>query len=230
MSVATLPNPNPTAPSRTPPPKGVPQTVAQAPSNPASGALPFQAPVEFRLWSVPEYERMVEVGLLGEGEPVELIEGFLVLKMPRNNDHDRGIRKLNTRIVKLLPPGWTPQCQCAVVFDSSKPEPDFSICRGDESKYDARQPRSSDVALIVEVAFSSLAFDRKDKGRVFARAGIPVYWLINTVDREIDIYTDPTGEADVPGYRTVQTYGPGTAVPLVLDGQTVGTLAVDEIV
>lgn len=229
MSVATLPNPTApsvSVPSRTPPPKAVVPSVPKS----VAASTPFQTPVEFRLWSVPEYERMIDLGLLGEDEPVELIEGFLVLKMSRNNEHDRGIRKINKRFVKLVPDDWTVQCQCAIVFDTSKPEPDFSICRGNEAHYDSKQPRASEVALVVEVAFSSLAFDRKDKGRVYARGGVPEYWLVNTVDRVIDVYTDPTGDVADPQYRTVQTYGPGTAVPLVLDGQTVGTLAVDELI
>jgi Uma2 family endonuclease len=119
---------------------------------------------------------MVTLGLLGEDDPVELLEGFLVLKMPHNNSHDRGIRKLMTRLVKIVPAGWTTQCQCSVVFDTSKPEPDFSLCRGEDSIYDQRQPRAADLALIIEVSDSSLDRDRRDKARTYGRACVPVYW------------------------------------------------------
>ena len=230
MPLATMPTmPGSSTPVRTPPPAGMP-VVAAPPAPRATSTNAFQTPVSYFTWTVPEYERMVAVGLLKEDEPIELLEGYLVKKMPRNNSHDHSIRRINPRLVKLLPDEWTVQCQCAVVFDTSKPEPDFSIARGNESTYAKRQPRSSDIAFVIEVCDSSLNFDRVDKARIYARAGIPVYWVVNAIDGEIEVMTDPSGSADEPAYRTQTLFKKGENVPVVLDGTTVGSIPVDEII
>ena len=82
---------------------------------------------------------------------------------------------------------------------------------------------------MIEVSDSSLARDRKDKHLLYAHDGIPVYWVVNVVDRRIELYTDPQPDADPPAYATRTDYHPGDAVPVVLDGRTVGTLAVADL-
>ena len=99
-----------------------------------------------------------------------------------------------------------------------------SPCRGDETAYLARHPSAGDVGLVVEVADPSLLRDQRDKTRIYARAAIPVYWIINLVDRRVEVYTQPSGPTAVPAYGAFQTYQPGDAVPLVLDGATVGSV------
>lgn len=76
---------------------------------------------------------------------------------------------------------------------------------------------------------SSLDRDQQEKAYIYARDGIPVYWIVNLIDRRVEVYTDPTGPADLPQYRTRQDYPPGAAVPVVLDGVTVGTVPVEEL-
>ena len=78
--------------------------------------------------------------------------------------------------------------------------------------------------MIVEVADSSLLRDQREKTRIYARAGIPVYWIINLVDRRVEVYTQPSGPTAVPAYGAFQTYQPGDTVPLVLDGATVASV------
>lgn len=123
----------------------------------------------------------------------------------------------------LSPPG-------PVTFPTSEPEPNFSIARGDEADFDTRHPEPAEVGLLVEVSDSSLAFDRTDKWRVYGRGGVPVYGVVNVVDRRIEVYSDPTGPAAQPGYRTRTDYPPGTAVPVVLGGIGAGTVAVSEVI
>ena len=88
-----------------------------------------------------------------------------------------------------------------------------------------RQPGPADVALLVEVAESSLGMDRGEKLRAYARAGIPVYWIVNLVDRQVEVYTDPVNDR----YAGRQDYRPGQAIPVLIDGQAVGDLAVDQL-
>jgi Uma2 family endonuclease len=83
--------------------------------------------------------------------------------------------------------------------------------------------------LVVEVADASIRDDRGLKKRLYARAGIAVYWIANLVDRQIEVYTDPTGPVDDPDYRQRHVYGPAVAIPVVLDGTAVGSVHVQEL-
>ncbi len=119
--------------------------------------------------------------------------------------------------------------QCAVALGDSEPEPDGSIVRGDDTSYDTRLPNATDFGIVIEVSDSSLAFDRRDKGRIYARAGIPVYWIINVADKVVEVYSDPESTANPPGYRSRKDYRPGDDVPLELDGQVVAAIPVSEL-
>jgi Uma2 family endonuclease len=83
--------------------------------------------------------------------------------------------------------------------------------------------------MLVEVADSSPLRDQRDKTRIYARANIPVYWIINLVDRRVEVYSQPTGPMAVPAYQSFQTYQPGDTVLLILDGTTVGSIPVDDL-
>ena len=187
-------------------------------------------PSRTRIYCVAEYHEMIDRGILTTLDKVELIEGVLVDQMPKNPPHESAIRRLNPRLLRLLPTGWVLSPQGPVTFPTSEPEPDFTVARGVEADFDARHPEPAEVGLLVEVSDSSLAFDRTDKWRVYGRGGVPVYWVVNVVDRRIEVYTDPTGPAPQPGYRTRTDYQPGMAVPVVLSGVVAGTVAVSEVI
>ena len=118
----------------------------------------------------------------------------------------------------------------AITLTDSEPEPDVALLRGDETNYDARHPEPRDVGIVVEVADSSLLSDRRDKGRIYSAAGIPIYWVVNVIDRQIEVYTDPQAAATPPEYATRTDYPHGGSVPVVLDGVTVATLAVADLI
>ena len=82
--------------------------------------------------------------------------------------------------------------------------------------------------MVVEVSDSTLDFDRRDKGRIYARAGIPVYWIVNVVDLQIEVFTNPDPAANAPAYTASAVYLPGQTVPLMLDRVAVATIPVDE--
>lgn len=201
-------------------------------ASPAIGSAhpdPFGGMSYFRKISVPEYHEMIRTGILGADDAVELLEGHLVLKMPRGPAHDFAIQALNKRLLRLLPDGYELRNQSAATLPDSEPEPDFAVVRGDERVYHARYPEPADVVLLIEVSNSSVARDTVDKARIYARAGVPEYWVVNIPDRRVEVYADPDAAANPPAYRTRREHLPGDAVPLVLDGNAVGSVAVAEV-
>lgn len=202
-------------------------TTTPATSAPARHYL---AQSSFRKFTLAEYHKMIETGVLSSGEPYELLEGNLVHKLSRGIPHDRAIQALTKRFVRLLPVGWDVRSQCAVTLTGgSEPEPDFALVRGDESTYDSRHPGPSDIGLLVEVSDSSLRIDRDDKGSIYAANGIPVYWVVNVIDKQIEVYSQPAATGDAAAYANRQDYPVGTSVPVVLDGNTVGAITVAEV-
>jgi Uma2 family endonuclease len=190
--------------------------------------LPQQSRQPYRL-SVDQYQRIVQAGILGEYDRCELIEGQLVQKpMSRNPPHDSTLHKISKRLTRLLQDGWESRDQKVLVLDDSVPEPDIAVVRGSENDFDARHPAASDAFLVIEVADSSLRDDR-DRARLFARNNIPVYWIVNLIDGVIEVYTQPSGKSESPAYASRQDFARGSAVPVVLDGVTVATLAVAEL-
>ncbi len=213
-------------------------TITPAPAPTTPPTLPPAAPPTLDLLSLTglkrltpaQYHQMGDAGIIMEGDRIELLEGYLVEKPMRNPRHEAGLRRLSVRLPRKLPGGWTLQIQGAVQFGDSEPEPDGAILRGDETACDGRLPTVADVVLLIEVSDTSLVFDRREKGRIYARAGVPVYWVVNVDDRQVEVYTDPDQLASPPAYRTRTDYLPGQDLPIVLDGQPVGTIPVADLI
>src|SRR5262249_17287673 len=151
-----------------------------------------------------------------------LIEGYVELKMQRNPAHDGSIDLVNGRLGSVLPAGWFIRAQQAIELSDSQPEPDVSVVRGNRRSFVARHPAPADVGMLPEISDSSLDRDRNDKGRIYARARIPVSWIINLLDRQVEVYTDPSGPTATPAYAKRQIFKVGDAVPVVLDGAISG--------
>jgi Uma2 family endonuclease len=191
---------------------------------------PFKAPVAgFHRFTVAQYHKMIELGVLTEDDRVELLEGYLVEKMPHDPLHDGTIQKINRRLTPILPAGWEVRVQMSITLPKSEPEPDIAVVREDPDGYMTRHPGPDDFGLLAEVANTSLDSDRDDKLPIYARAGIPVYWIVNVVDRQIEAHEQPSGPVANPGYGVRQVYKPGDAVPLVLDGVSVGPIPVNDL-
>jgi Putative restriction endonuclease len=183
----------------------------------------------FHRFSVAKYHRLTELGVLTEDDNVELLEGYVVQKMARNPPHCNALQRLTTRLFRLALANWQVRIQMAVTLVDSEPEPDTVLARGNEDAFAHRHPGPSDIGVVIEVSDTSLGIDRSDKGRIYARSNLPVYWIINVVDRQVEVYTDPRPNDPVPAYATRTDYRPGDAVPLILDGQQVARLPVDEL-
>jgi len=167
-------------------------------------AAPLDIPVglpEQRRISVAEYHRMVEVGILGEDDRVELLEGVLVAMPPMGEPHAWTLQELNHLLIRALPDGYRVRPQLPVTLGNySEPQPDLAIValRDDDPHTD--HPESA--LLVIEVAVSSLRYDRSAKGPVYARWGIPEYWIVDVEGRAIEVHKDP----DRAGarYRVIQ--------------------------
>jgi Uma2 family endonuclease len=196
---------------------------------------PTKTPVTYGLdasiprFSVARYQKMIEAGILTPEDKVELLENYVVLKMPRNPPHDGTNQLIGESLAPAIPPGWRLRAQLTVVLADSQPEPDFAIVRGNARTYLTRHPGPADVGLVIEVADTSLLRDQRDKTRIYARAGIACYWIVNLPDRRVEFYSQPSGPVAVPAYGSFQVYQPGDAVPLVLDGLAVASVAADEL-
>src|SRR5262249_11755204 len=160
-------------------------------------------------------------GVFLSGDPCELLEGWVVEKPKRSPPNAATTCLIGDAIRSILPAPWRLREECAVTLIDSEPEPAFAVVPGPARRYLAGHPTPTDITLIGEVADTSLREDRAIKGRIYARAGIPAYWIINVVDRQVEVYTDPTGDVPAPEYRQHQNYLPGSAVPLTIGGQAV---------
>jgi Uma2 family endonuclease len=191
---------------------------------------PIEIPID-RVWrfSVEQYHEMARLGILTEDDRVELLEGILVAKMTKNPPHIVATGLAQDLLMRVVPPGWYVSVQDPVTTDESEPEPDLKVVRGDRRDHLTRRVGPVDSPLVIEVADSSLREDRTLKKRIYARAGVPTYWIVNLRDREVEVYTDPTGPTARPDYRSRRDYAPGESIPLTLDGREVGPIAVDDL-
>jgi Uma2 family endonuclease len=175
-----------------------------------------QAPHTVKRWKRVEYDQLADLGAF-ENEPLELIGGQLIVAEPKGEYHSSAVNAAEYALRPSLPPGWIVRTQQPVSLDDeSEPEPDLVVVPGRPADY--RHAHPDRPALVIEVAHSSLQFDRRDKGSLYARAGIEDYWIVNLVDRVLEIHRDPGADPSaVYGwrYRSVTTLAPpAVAIPL----------------
>jgi Uma2 family endonuclease len=137
---------------------------------------------------------MIDAGILHEDEPLELIEGRLVVAEPQNSPHAKAIELTADALRAAFGPGWRIRIQLPIALDpDSEPEPDVSVVAG--SPRDDRGDHPSHPALVVEVADTSVRFDRAVKGRIYARGGIAEYWIVNVNARVLEVRHRPRRRA-----------------------------------
>jgi Uma2 family endonuclease len=175
-----------------------------------------QAPLTARRWKRVEYDRLVELGVF-DGEPLELIGGQLIVAEPQGSYHASVVSIVADVIRAALPDGLVVRVQAPIALDDeSEPEPDVVVVSGTHTDYLAAHPQRP--TLLIEVAESSLRFDRRDKESLYARGGIQDYWIVNLVDRVLEVHRTPIqDDAAVYGwsYQTVERLIPGATVALL---------------
>ena len=181
--------------------------------------------------SVEQYHAMAEAGILKTRDRVVLLEGLLVAKMTKHQPHIIATDLTQSALIGALPPGWYVSMQNPITIpgSSSEPEPDIQVVRGGPRDYQGRRVTPGDVALVIEVADSSVREDQTTMKAIYASASIPIYWILNLPAGRLEVYSDPTGPDPSPDYRRRSEHGPDDVVPLVLDGQEVARLAVRDL-
>jgi Uma2 family endonuclease len=175
-----------------------------------------QRPLTVRRWTRKEYDRVVELGVF-EGEPLELIGGQLIVAEPQGSYHAGVVFTVADVVRAALPPGFVVRVQGPIALDDeSEPEPDVAVVPGAHGDYLAAHPQRP--VLLVEVADSSLRFDRRQKESLYARGGVEDYWIANLVDRVLEVYRDPAPDPTaVYGwhYQSVGRFTPPATVALL---------------
>jgi len=143
-----------------------------------------------RRWTRHEYERLIDHGFLDEDEPIELLDGLLLVKEPQHSPHRTAILLVAKALERAFGDGWFVQTQSPIILDDrSEPEPDVCVVRGTPRDYVDSHPTRP--ALIVEVAQSGLRRARGRKAMAYARSRIADYWIVNLVDRVLEVHREP---------------------------------------
>ena len=170
--------------------------------------------VRVRRFDRREYDVLVERGFFRYDERLELLDGLLLVKEPQSSAHMTALRLAEDALRLAFGPGWDVRAQGPIALDRrSEPEPDVSVVRG--SPRDYREAHPGSPVLVVEVALASLRLDRTRKCRAYARAGVPEYWIVNLVDRVLDVHREPAllgGPRRRWGYRSVESLGGDASV------------------
>ena len=167
-------------------------------------------PVPMKRWTRVEYERLVDCGIFEPSDRIELIDGLLLVSEPQSSPHYTSIQLVQQALARAFGEGWTVRSQAPIALDdASEPEPDVAVVQGGIRDFARAHP--VDPVLVVEVSLSSLAFDREHKASLYARAGRPEYWIVNLVDRVIEVRREPVPEPSAPygwDYAVVDVLGP----------------------
>jgi Uma2 family endonuclease len=174
--------------------------------------------VRTRRWRRVEYERLVDLGVF-VGERLELLDGWLVVREPQGSRHAAIATKVGQVLATAFGAGWHTRLHSPLALgEHSEPEPDVAVVVGEPEDYIVAHP--STAALVVEVADSSLVLDRRFKAAVYARAGLREYWIVNLLDRVLEVLREPHPSAAAAkdwSYRSVDTLPPpGQVTPLAV--------------
>ncbi len=194
---------------------------------PTTLAAPAQ-PLPLYRFTVEQYRSMIEAGVLSENDRVELLEGWFVSKMTHNPPHDATISLAKQELEAILPEGWMLRIQSAITTADSEPEPDVALVRAPARRYVRSHPRSKDIGLLIEVAERTFSEDRNYKGRVYARARIVAYWIINLPESKVEVYTHPKA-GKFPAYRQRRDCGINDVVPVMLEGREIVRIPVRDL-
>jgi len=177
-----------------------------------------------RLFTVDEYHRMAEAGIFGPEERVELIDGEIIHMSPIGPRHAGCVINVNRILLTRLGDRAVISPQNPVVIrPRSEPQPDMLVLRPRDVSYSRAHPTPEDVLLAIEVGDTTVRFDRIVKARLYARARIREYWLIDAGRETVDVFRAPEGDA----YTSFTTFGRGTSLAPVAFPDLV--IAVDEL-
>jgi Uma2 family endonuclease len=175
-----------------------------------------------------QFRKAIDAGVFGENH-VELLGGIPFI-MSENPPHIVASANVHYRLIALAPrPRWFANKEHRLALGRWRPLADVVVLQGPEATYATRLARASDVALLVEVSDTSYAKDSGPKLRRYAACRIPVYWIVDLKRRLVEVRSQPYGKGKLAGYARCDIYQEGDQVPVVLDGQEVGRVAVADL-
>jgi Uma2 family endonuclease len=155
-------------------------------------------------WTRSEYYKIAEVGLF-DGKHVELIEGQVIEMSPMGSRHRTAVILAGEALRQVFRPGYFVSTQCPLDFgEITEPEPDVAVIAGQVRDYAKAHPTTA--VLLVEVADTSLTYDRTTKASLYAKAGIAEYWIVNLIERHLEVHRTPVADATQPygfGYADI---------------------------
>ena len=158
-----------------------------------------------------EYYQMMESGIIREGEKVELILGQIFTMAAKGTRHTVATSRLLKNLLMLIEDRAIVRCQDPISLPNhSEPEPDIAIVRLRSDDYINSHPAPADIILVIEVADSTIKFDRETKAPLYAAAGISEYWIVNLIDNRLEIYRQPEGSI----YASIQIVTPPQSISL----------------
>jgi Uma2 family endonuclease len=182
--------------------------------------------------SAAEYLRAVEAGVFPVDRRIGLWEGRLYEKMAKKLAHSASTEMARLALGRVLPPGWSLWGENPILVDDfSAPLPDLAVVRGAALDYFRRGsvPKVGEIGLVVEMADATLRKNLSDTHRKYAAAGLPAYWVVDLVHSRVEVYGDPQTSPAGPSFASATRFGPGDAVPLILDGREVALVPVSDI-
>jgi Uma2 family endonuclease len=177
-----------------------------------------------RRFTIAEYHRLIDAGIIGEDERVELLEGVIVRTSPQNEPGARALVYLTRHLNRILGDEYQvrPQLPVSLPSSASEPEPDLAVVKAADAESRTDHPQTA--LLAIEVSLSSLRFDRQVKARVYARAGISEYWIVNVEAGCVEVFRDPDPAAGA--YRTtLAVERPETLVSAAVPGLSIPVAA-----
>ena len=178
-----------------------------------------------RRFTVDQYHRMIETGILTENDHVELLDGWILEMSPIGPPHATCVSLILDALQQKLPSGWLIRAQSPITLAAGEPEPDVTVVRGSIRDYRDRHPGGPDIGLVIEVADSSLQFDRLQKRPQYAAAAIPEYWIINLIDRCLEVHRDPSAG----DYQSRQVVEANRSVKVQIAGTSFDQIAVADL-
>jgi Uma2 family endonuclease len=194
------------------------ETLAQSPT-----LIFTPEPATLKYWTVNEYRQMSEVGILNADSRTELIAGQILVMAAKGTPHVLGLRLLAVALDKLLTnqPFFISTQDPIQLNNFSEPEPDLAIVRGTLLDYADRHPEPKDLALVVEVADSTLKYDCEVKDKLYAQSGIEDYWVLDVKNQQLHIFRNPTPT----GYTSHLILTPPNSIsPLAFPNRSVSLL------
>ena len=149
-----------------------------------------EATIQNRRWSREEYDRLIAGGMFHPEERLELIEGEIVQMSPQGSQHATGVTLVENTLRTVFGKNYVVRVQMPLAISSgSEPEPDIAIVTGAPRDYCKEHPTTAE--LVIEIADTTLTYDRTKKTAMYAQAGIQEYWILNLLDRQLEVYRQP---------------------------------------